>query len=202
MANKKTGSFWPCEVCGKDIWRIPDHVRRGVRRTCSRACQSIRFSGEGNPFWGKNHSPEIREKIKAARRANPPKKKTGPKPGWGHTPETRAAMAVRMVERWKTNRDKMIAALPRGEDHHQKNINPEPRYRRQFTPLQRRDWKADNCAYCGTTDDLTIDHVIPVMAGGKNERTNAQTLCQPCNLWKMGHIDKAILLAILGSESG
>lgn len=40
------------------------------------------------------------------------------------------------------------------------------------------------CAYCGSSDNLSIDHVKPVSKGGGNERTNLQCLCLPCNIKK------------------
>lgn len=47
------------------------------------------------------------------------------------------------------------------------------------------DWmlKRDNyqCLACGVTNNLTVDHVIPIFRGGANDRTNIQTLCGVCN---------------------
>lgn len=37
------------------------------------------------------------------------------------------------------------------------------------------------CVTCGTSDDLTIDHVVAVANGGTNDITNLQSMCQPCN---------------------
>lgn len=37
------------------------------------------------------------------------------------------------------------------------------------------------CMYCGTSKRLTIDHVIPISKGGKNNFENCTTACQPCN---------------------
>lgn len=37
------------------------------------------------------------------------------------------------------------------------------------------------CAYCGTTEDITIDHVIPVSRGGKHVRGNLAPACRRCN---------------------
>lgn len=39
----------------------------------------------------------------------------------------------------------------------------------------------NNCLCCGSDDDLTIDHVIPINKGGKNELDNLQPLCRSCN---------------------
>lgn len=37
------------------------------------------------------------------------------------------------------------------------------------------------CVLCGSHDDLTLDHIIPVTAGGTNDPDNLQTMCRPCN---------------------
>ena len=37
------------------------------------------------------------------------------------------------------------------------------------------------CAYCGATQNLTIDHIIPSSRGGKTTFENCVTACQPCN---------------------
>lgn len=41
------------------------------------------------------------------------------------------------------------------------------------------------CRYCGRrTDDLEIDHIIPIAKGGKSTYNNLQTLCHRCNIRK------------------
>lgn len=42
------------------------------------------------------------------------------------------------------------------------------------------------CQYCGSTDDLTFDHVIPRAFGGRTTWGNVTTACAPCNLRKGG----------------
>ena len=37
------------------------------------------------------------------------------------------------------------------------------------------------CKYCGRTDDLEVDHIIPIAKGGKTTMDNLQTLCHDCN---------------------
>lgn len=37
------------------------------------------------------------------------------------------------------------------------------------------------CKICGTTDGLSVDHIIPVVRGGSSELGNLQTLCITCN---------------------
>lgn len=40
------------------------------------------------------------------------------------------------------------------------------------------------CAICGVKGKLTIDHIVPIAAGGKHEARNIQFLCGPCNSHK------------------
>lgn len=37
------------------------------------------------------------------------------------------------------------------------------------------------CAHCGSWDDPTKDHIVPVSRGGRNDAANLQVLCRPCN---------------------
>lgn len=37
------------------------------------------------------------------------------------------------------------------------------------------------CTYCGATEDLTGDHVIPLAAGGTSDPSNVVVACRPCN---------------------
>jgi 5-methylcytosine-specific restriction endonuclease McrA len=37
------------------------------------------------------------------------------------------------------------------------------------------------CVYCGTSDNLTIDHIIPQSRGGKTDFENCTTSCRVCN---------------------
>ena len=48
--------------------------------------------------------------------------------------------------------------------------------------LFRRD--RGQCQYCGSTKQLTIDHVIPRSKGGKTIWTNLVTACNRCNVFK------------------
>ena len=48
--------------------------------------------------------------------------------------------------------------------------------------LFRRD--RGQCQYCGSTKQLTVDHVIPRSKGGKTSWTNLVTACNRCNVGK------------------
>jgi len=40
------------------------------------------------------------------------------------------------------------------------------------------------CLRCGSRDDITRDHVQPLVCGGSNAINNIQPLCRRCNSWK------------------
>lgn len=46
----------------------------------------------------------------------------------------------------------------------------------------------NKCAYCGSTENLQIDHIIPVSRGGLENENNMQVLCRTCNLKKRNKI--------------
>ncbi len=40
---------------------------------------------------------------------------------------------------------------------------------------------ASACVYCGSEDDATLDHKVPVSRGGDNSSSNLQVACRTCN---------------------
>ncbi len=48
---------------------------------------------------------------------------------------------------------------------------------------RHRIFKRDNhkCSYCGTSKNLTIDHILPKSRGGGNTWLNLTTCCKNCN---------------------
>lgn len=54
-------------------------------------------------------------------------------------------------------------------------------------PLTKQNvFKRDNyeCVYCGSKENLTLDHVKPQSKGGKDTWENLVTACKPCNAKK------------------
>lgn len=52
--------------------------------------------------------------------------------------------------------------------------------------VYRRD--GGRCVYCGSTENLQLDHIIPFSRGGATNVDNLQLLCQKCNLAKSNKI--------------
>lgn len=74
------------------------------------------------------------------------------------------------------------------EKHQRRQANKRSsRNRPKVGPTVRQlVFERDNytCRSCGTRENLTIDHVIPLARGGANRPWNMQTLCAPCNVKK------------------
>ena len=53
--------------------------------------------------------------------------------------------------------------------------------------ITKQDWldilerDGHKCLKCGGTDNLTLDHIVPLSRGGRNDKSNAQVLCVKCN---------------------
>lgn len=58
-------------------------------------------------------------------------------------------------------------------------------YSYEFVPenLRWEVWERDNftCKQCGIRRSLAVDHIKPLLLGGKTEMENLQTLCRSCN---------------------
>jgi 5-methylcytosine-specific restriction endonuclease McrA len=54
------------------------------------------------------------------------------------------------------------------------------------TPTRNMIYKRDgySCQYCGSTRNLTIDHVIPRSKGGQDTWENLVACCDKCNVSK------------------
>lgn len=202
MGRRRTGTIEICAICKKEFFRPQHNIDCNTKKHCSKACSYAARIGSGNPFFGKKHDTETRTRISAAVRKNPPKG-TGPKKGiFKHTPEAKRKMSEALRLRWQNKRVDMLAYANSGQNIPCDEFKTKTRPQLNFLRTQKRDWVNAECAYCSATTDLVLDHIIPIICGGINEKSNAQTLCQPCNRWKMRHVDRPLYAALLGSKRG
>ena len=187
-----------CLVCGTVFYRGPANIKLAKPKFCSRACMDKFRTGRGNPFWNRKHSDETRKKISAARKGKCLGNKNAL--GYKHIDEAKKRIGEASKLLWESQRDMMLESRLNGKDHPLHKLPHERRYRKNFTPRQRKEWKADKCAFCGITRDLELDHIIPIFNGGKNVRENCQTLCRGCNLWKTHNIDVPAYYAALAIQ--
>ena len=53
-----------------------------------------------------------------------------------------------------------------------------------FTPeewLALVEFYGGRCLRCGSREQITVDHVVPLSLGGSNAISNIQPLCEACN---------------------
>ncbi|GCL38390.1 MAG: HNH endonuclease [Sphaerospermopsis kisseleviana] len=65
---------------------------------------------------------------------------------------------------------------------------PIPPEVRQYV-YQRDKYQCQSCGKTSLETNLSIDHIIPLSRGGKNDISNLQTLCLTCNQNKTNKID-------------
>ncbi|MBN2684130.1 MAG: HNH endonuclease [Pontiellaceae bacterium] len=71
----------------------------------------------------------------------------------------------------------------------QKDPKHVARERAKAKELRKSDWWKQQltkgvCHYCGDTfspEELTMDHVLPVVRGGKSTKSNCVPCCKECN---------------------
>jgi len=85
---------------------------------------------------------------------------------------------------------KSMGLLTGNDPHWQMQIESE--YARVRRPVIipkaiREKILSSDCAHCGTTEQLTIDHIVPVIEGGTDDEENLQALCRSCNARKKHH---------------
>ena len=111
---------------------------------------------------------------------------------------------------WRENRDRLLeASIARSREWRRDPANADrirakkAAYRAQNRDRQRRygreRWRAlaaeigpdligviraDPCAYCGARDEVTIDHIEPLIAGGEHALENVTAACRQCNASK------------------
>lgn len=61
---------------------------------------------------------------------------------------------------------------------------------------------ASPCAFCGSTDKITMDHIIPISRSGNHSIGNLQPLCRSCNSSKNNRLvsEYKYYLATLGNK--
>ena len=74
-----------------------------------------------------------------------------------------------------------MRALPTPEDYlyNLQAIN-HGEAKRLWKEQIKEDWNHE-CAYCGSTKNLTLDHVKPKAHGGKDDSKNVICACRTCN---------------------
>lgn len=76
--------------------------------------------------------------------------------------------------------------MRRYREHRKANgMNPStPEYLSHVDAVKERDFHM--CVYCGSDENIVIDHMIPVCQGGTDDPDNLAAACRSCNAGKSG----------------
>ena len=172
--SSKDGLRWQCKACDAGYmkrWRA-DHcaevaVYNGRYRTEHRE-EAVSYGKE----YREEHREELLAYFKQYNTAHRREKAT-----WhaAHREENREKRAAYNRQWSEENREKEAAGSQRR------------RARKMAVTIEDFDvmevWERDGevCTYCGSTEDLTLDHVVPLSRGGTHALANLRVACRSCN---------------------
>lgn len=156
LAARKDGSKTSCgcATCGKIFIKRKDHLK--AKNYCSKECSS------------------------AARR----------KPGaWSETDRDIEALREYNREYAKNNKERLNSMSRAWAKNNRSYRNYIQQVRRAAGSISYLEWNKlltdqDKCVHCGSSENLQVDHIVPVALGGKTELSNLQVLCKLCNCSK------------------
>ena len=82
----------------------------------------------------------------------------------------------------------LLSAFARNQNMNKTPRIPIPQEVRNYV-FQRDKYQCQSCGKISQETQLSIDHIIPLSRGGKNDISNLQTLCLTCNQQKTNNID-------------
>ena len=166
----------------------PDKVREANRKARQRyrKINPEKISKAAQYYYETNRD-KIQEKNRRWRETNPDKAREGVR-AWRKANRDRARKTAR--DWYKRNHDKILSqAAVRDHRRRIRKLGNGGSYTTE-------EWKAIcerqayRCACCGEKRKLEVDHILPIAKGGRNDITNIQALCKPCNLSKgTKHLD-------------
>lgn len=170
----------PCVKCGaRDRYALRKGRKTGDCRPCS---------SEQGRQWRKANREKVHansKKYYVANKANMNEQSRR----WRIANRGKAAESLRQ---WKRANPEKVAALKRKwskenpEKHAAYYHNRRARIKANGGALTEGDIRAlyatnPKCQKCGTNDNLSLDHVVPLACGGRNDIDNMQVLCGTCN---------------------
>ncbi len=147
------GKRQPCKECWKAIQRAKGNTSRtDARRAYERA-------------WYAKHHEKVIAKVRRWQASNPA------------TEERRKRHNV-VGAKWSSRNPAARALNEQRRRARIAGVGGNVTREEWRAILERHDHK---CAYCGSPNDITMDHVIPISRGGRHVAENLVPACRPCN---------------------
>lgn len=143
--------------------------------------RSKQYSGKGNPYYGKKHSKEVRERISEKRRGV----WNGVGFSKGHIPWNKGVKGIHLspeTEFKKGNLPKIN--YRKGENHPHWKGGISHKYRESYLAKLAGRPRPDRCDVCGREGKIYFDH------DHKTEEFRGW-LCHKCN-FALGHVDDSV----------
>jgi len=159
-----------CSKCGltKAVSQFRKNVRSkdGLRSEC-KACTAVY-----DKKWREAHREQHAASDKQYREANREKRAAYNKRWRDANPESVAAYG----KRWRDANAEKCAA-----QQHCRRARKVAATVEDFDIMEAWERDGYTCAYCGSTEDLTIDHIVPLSRGGAHSFDNLTVACGTCN---------------------
>lgn len=180
----KKGQDTNCPNCGILFYRFPSAIKNGRDFTCSRECAARVFRDKGTEVPCKTCGVHFYRRKSLADKgyANFCSKEC-----WGADRSNKIECTCVQCGEAFLREHHAVTKAGGGKfctrscaDKFKRKLRKRGELN-MFTNWQKREWLAVECAKCGDTDRLELDHIHPRFAGGEATKENAQTLCRPCN---------------------
>ena len=159
--GRKLNKHYYCKQCTKDIYRINrEHVRQQQKDYYQK---NKEYFAKKAKKWAEKHQEE---------------RATYQKEYYQITKERDKKKRRESNKRWlKNNPHKNKEYL---ENKKSRKLKAKGEFR--VEDIQRMaELQQHKCLACGKKKPLTVDHIIPLSQGGRNDILNLQMLCQSCN---------------------
>ena len=176
----------------KRLSEDPDWVQRRREKERAKYAADPERGRERTRRWRSRHPERDAESAKRSREKQLAKDPDYFRRWARENAERHRANSRRSMRKWRReNPEAAKAAKARYRSRHPgrvKAIEREKTYSRRakmtYSPELAefmRELVTKPCAYCGATEKITVDHVVPLSRGGKHEQANLAPACFSCN---------------------